>query len=100
MELRINCKGCGASLHYKKTDYGKIAICEYCRQEYQIFDANLCGKENNGRILIEFDGQIKEFYIGKLEIHPIFGDMYREIDGTIIQPKPLTYKTKINLIEI
>lgn len=98
MELRTNCKGCGAPLHYRKTDYGKIAICEYCRQEYQIFNVDLCGKENNGRILIEFNGQIKEFYIGTYEVCPIVTD-FRGLDGTLIHTKPI-YKTKLNLIEI
>lgn len=96
MELRTNCKNCGASLHYDKTNYGKTAQCEYCRQEYHI---DLLGRVEEYKIKIEIMGQIKEFYIGEFTIEPIMQDSYRGLDGKLMAVKPI-YKTKLSLIEL
>ena len=96
MELRTNCKNCGAPLHYDKTNYGKTAKCEYCRQEYHI---DLLGRIEEYKVKLEFMGSIKEFYIGNFELHPIMTDAYRGLDGKLYNVKTI-YKTKLNLIEL
>ena len=96
MELRTNCKNCGAPLHYDKNDYGKTAICEYCNTEYHI---DLYGRVEEYKVKLEIMGKIKEFYIGEWAMHPLCTDGYRGLDGTYIAPKPI-YKMTLNLIEI
>jgi hypothetical protein len=96
MELNTNCKNCGGLLRYDKTNYGKTAKCEYCGTEYHI---DLLGRVEEYKIKLEFMGEMKEFYIGKWEMNPIFKESFRGIDGTLITNKPI-YKTKLNLIEI
>lgn len=96
MELRTNCKNCGAPLEYDRTKYGKTTKCKYCRTEYHI---DLLGRVEEYKVKLEIMGEIREFYIGEIEVHPIVTDAFRGIDGTLITPKPI-YKTKLNLIEI
>ena len=96
MEIETNCKNCGAPLHYDKTNYGKVAKCQYCETEYHI---DLLGRVEEYKIKIEFMGQVREYYIGEWQLHPIVTDVFRGIDGSLIRPKPI-YKTKLELIEI
>ena len=97
MELRTNCKNCGAPLHYDKTNYGKTAKCEFCRQEYHI---DLLGRLEEYKIKLEIMGQIREYYIGEMKHEQInIGAIGRDFNGRLIAPKPI-YKTKLNLIEI
>lgn len=97
MELRTNCKNCGASLHYDETKYGKKVRCEYCRQEYHI---DLLGRVEEYKVKLEVLGEIKEFYIGEIETQKLwYCDIGRDARGRIIatQTKP---KTTLKLIEI
>lgn len=96
MELRTNCKNCGASLHYDETKYGKKVRCQYCRQEYHV---DLLGRVEENIIKIEIMGTIKEYYIGTITIEPLWFDTGRSIDGTLCITKPIT-KTKLELIEL
>ena len=95
MELRTNCKNCGAPLTYHKTDYGKTTKCKYCRQEYHI---DLLGRVEEYKVKLEFMGEIKDFYIAEWEIQKIYGDAYRNIEGNLITSKPIK-KIKLSLIE-
>lgn len=99
MEVKTICKGCGAPLHYEKTDYGKMAKCTYCRREYQIFNSELCGINDGGRIMIEMGGVVKEFYIAEEAYRPLCMDTIRDIDGKL-ETQRLRYKTALRLIEI
>lgn len=67
MELRTNCKNCGASLHYDETNYGKKVRCKYCRQEYHI---DLLGRIEEYKVKLEFMGHIIDFYINSIEVQP------------------------------
>ena len=67
MELRTNCKNCGASLHYDKTNYGKAVQCKYCRQEYHI---DQLGRIEEYKVKLEFMGKVIDFYIQSFEITP------------------------------
>ncbi len=97
MELRTNCKNCGAPLHYDRTNYGRTAQCKYCGTEYHI---DLLGKVEEYKIKIEMMGEMKEFYIGNWEIKTLYcGDSGRNIHGNLI-PQKITQKTILKLIEI
>jgi len=96
MELRTNCKNCGAPLHYDKTNYGKTAKCKYCDTEYHI---DLLGRIEEYKVKLEFMGEVREYYIGQWELNPIVTDAFRGIDGKLITSKTI-YKTKLELIEI
>ena len=67
MELRTNCKNCGASLHYDETDYGKKVRCQYCRQEYHI---DTLGRIEEYKVKLEFMEHIIDFYINSIEVQP------------------------------
>lgn len=97
MLLRTNCKNCGAPLHYDETNYGKVAKCEYCRQEYHI--DNL-GRIEEYKVKLEIMGEVKEFYISDFQIHKLYtGDIGRDIGGKLKMSRPIS-KTEIKLIEI
>lgn len=80
MELRTNCKNCGASLHYDETNYGKKVQCKYCRQEYHV---DSLGKIEEYRVKLEFMGKIIDFYIGSCTITPLFDEFCYLGDGKI-----------------
>lgn len=65
MELRTNCKNCGAPLQYDKTNYGKTATCKYCRQEYHI---DLLGRIEEYKVKLEVYGTIMDFYINQISV--------------------------------
>lgn len=65
MELRTNCKNCGASLHYDRTSYGKTAICKYCRQEYHVDEL---GRIEEYKVKIDFMGKVRTFYIESFSV--------------------------------
>ena len=67
MELRTNCKNCGASLHYDVTNYGKKVQCKYCRQEYHI---DLLGRIEEYKVKLEFMGRVIDFYIRSFTVEP------------------------------
>ena len=94
--MQTNCKNCGAPLHYNETNYGKTSKCEYCGTEYHI---DKLGRIEEYKIKIEFMGEIKEYYIGHWEIHPIYRNAFRDIDGKLVTSKSIC-KTKITLIEL
>lgn len=96
MEFRTNCKNCGAALHYNKSNYGKVAKCNYCDTEYHI---DLLGRVEEYKIKIEFMGQIREYYIGEWEMKPIFVNEYIDMDGRLTINNPI-YKSKLTLIEM
>lgn len=96
MEHIINCKNCGAPLHYDKTNYGRTAICNYCNSEYHL---DLLGRLEEYKIKINIMGQVKEFYIGNWEVKSIFRDSGRDINGNLIS-NPITSKMILKLIEI
>lgn len=96
MELRTNCKNCGASLHYDETNYGKKVQCKYCRQEYHI---DTLGRIEEYKVKLEIMGMIKNFYVSEITIEPEYLDFGRDLSGRIIQPQLQKYKTKIELIE-
>lgn len=97
MELRTNCKNCGASLHYDETKYGKKVRCQYCRQEYHI---DWLGRVEEYKVKLEVLGEIKEFYIGEMEIHRLWNsDSGRDAMGRIMATSIGT-KTTLKLIEI
>ena len=79
MELRTNCKNCGASLHYDETNYGKTAICKYCRQEYHVDEL---GRIEEYKVKIDFMGKVRTFYIESFSVdyedsHTFYYDVYK-----------------------
>lgn len=67
MELRTNCKNCGAPLEYSKNDYGKSCRCKYCRQEYHI---DLLGRVEEYKVKLEVMGKVIDFYINSITVEP------------------------------
>ena len=84
MELRTNCKNCGASLHYDETNYGKKVKCQYCRQEYHI---DTLGRIEEYKVKLEIYGKVIDFYINSIEIKPDFYEVtsLADNDRTFIQ---------------
>lgn len=68
--MLTNCKNCGAPLKDMK--------CEYCGTEYD-YIPSIGSMERV--IKININGVVRRFYIGKVEVEPIYYDIPRTIDG-------------------
>lgn len=66
--MLTNCANCGAPLKFKEQDYGKLAKCPYCDTEYHL---DLLGRVEEYKVKLKIMGEVKEFYISEIEIHPI-----------------------------
>lgn len=97
MELRTNCKNCGAPLEYDRTKYGKTTKCKYCRTEYHI---DLLGRVEEYKVKLEIMGEIREFYIGEIEVCPIWDgfESVRSLDGRMCRSIPRRNEIKLSLI--
>ncbi len=92
----INCKNCGAPLHYDINNYGKFAKCDYCNSEYHIDNK---GKIEEYKVKLDIQGKERNFYIQDIKVNPIFEYCGRDISGKIYC-KNSQEKLKITLIEI
>lgn len=67
MSREINCKNCGAPLHYENN----LAICSYCGTEYHI---DCDGRIEEYNVTLNVLGENKQFYISNIErLYPEFG---------------------------
>ena len=96
-KVRTNCNNCGAPLHYKEKDFGKLAKCQYCDTEYHI---DMLGRVEEYKVKIKIMGVVKEFYISNVICEPEFIETYRTLDGRLERTIPHSYRTEITLIEI
>ena len=86
--IRTNCINCGAPL--------KNGKCEYCGTEYHL---DSLGQVKEYKVKVNIMGQEKDFYIGKIEKHSIFGDSHRDVSGNLITNK-ICDKLRLELIEM
>lgn len=94
MELRTNCKNCGASLHYDETKYGQKVKCKYCQTEYHI---DLLGRVEEYKVKLEFMGKIIEFYITSWEVEPEYME-YTYLGDECMRSRHTGTDIKLNLI--
>lgn len=94
--LLTNCANCGAPLKFKEKDYGKLAKCSYCDTEYHL---DLLGRVEEYKVKLKIMGEVKEFYISQLEVHPLYFDnTYIGADGRMANV--INHKIKVELIEL
>lgn len=95
--LLTNCTNCGAPLKFKEKDYGKLAKCSYCDTEYHL---DLLGRVEEYKVKLKIMGEVKEFYISEVEVHPLynFDNTYIGVDGRMTNV--INHKIKVELIEL
>lgn len=92
--MKNNCINCGAPLNINGN---KVIKCDYCGTEYNIDP--LTNKISEYMIELTIMGKKRKFYIGDLTLNKIYGDCYRNLDGSIHQHL-ISKKIKMNLIEM
>lgn len=94
--LLTNCTNCGAPLNFKEQDYGKLAKCSYCDTEYHL---DLLGRVEEYKVKLKIMGEVKEFYISEIKVHPLYFDnTYIGADGRMANV--INHKIKVELIEL
>ena len=71
----VNCKNCGAPLHYNFKN--RIATCEYCTSEYHLDDLGIIEEY---KVELDIFGKRVKFYITNIEVEHDYCE-YRNIDG-------------------
>ena len=82
--LNKKCCNCGANLTSN--------ICEYCGTHFNF------GIENEYKVTLNLQGENNDFYIANIETFMIGDRVYRNEEGLLVRPIPIT-KRKITLIE-
>ena len=82
-----NCINCGAALHGTK--------CDYCGTEYHLDDL---GRIKEYYVKLELFGQIREFYIGCIEVKHDNYETYRTLDGRVATFRTAPPTIELNLV--
>lgn len=93
-----NCANCGAPLDFLSEENG-IVKCQYCATQYHVNHDTINPTIEEYYVEFDFMGERRKFYIGDVEVNPIYTSVKRDMFGRL-QKEKVASKIKMNLIEL